>query len=185
MNGNHSVLLIDDESMTFDLVEDALASAYRVNYAPSGELAAEGAPESQPSRPGPASSADAAVLPAIEGLDPAAGLAICNGKVSLYRKLLTKFLAGQRDFVMRFKNARDREEAQRLAHTLKGVSASIGAETVRAHALALEMAVREGGDAVRLDECLAALDQALVPLLAGLAEMLEQGKEPNEKDNVQ
>ncbi len=154
-------------------------------FTPSGELAAGGAPESQPSRPGPASSADAEALPAIEGLDPAAGLAICNGKASLYRKLLTKFLAGQRDFVMRFKNARDREEAQRLAHTLKGVSASIGAETVRTRALALEMAIREGGDAARLDECLAALDKALVPLLAGLAEMLETGLNENEKDRVQ
>ena len=132
-----------------------------------------------------AASPEAQDLAGVEGLDPAAGLAICNGKISLYRKLLTKFLAGQRDFVIRFKSARDREEAQRLAHTLKGVAANIGAEAVRARALALEMAIREGSDAARVDECLAALDQALAPLLAGLAEILEQGKETQEKDSVQ
>ena len=41
MNGNYSILLIDDESMTFDLVEDALAANYQVNYAPSGEAGLE------------------------------------------------------------------------------------------------------------------------------------------------
>ena len=37
MADKYSVLVVDDESMTFDLVEDSLIESYTVNYAPSGE----------------------------------------------------------------------------------------------------------------------------------------------------
>ncbi len=37
MSDKYSVLVVDDESMTFDLVEDSLIENYTVNYAPSGE----------------------------------------------------------------------------------------------------------------------------------------------------
>ena len=37
MSNKYSVLVVDDESMTFDLVEDALANDYELKYADSGE----------------------------------------------------------------------------------------------------------------------------------------------------
>jgi len=37
MSDKYSVLVVDDESMTFDLVEDSLMEHYVVSYAPSGE----------------------------------------------------------------------------------------------------------------------------------------------------
>jgi two-component system sensor histidine kinase/response regulator len=68
------------------------------------------------------------------------------GRESLYRSLLAKFVAGQQAVPARIAAALAAgrpDEAQRLAHTLKGVSAQIGAERVRELAEALEDALRD------------------------------------------
>ncbi len=81
----------------------------------------------------------------IPGLDIPAGLARAMGREKLYLTLLEKFVSGHRDFAIQLDNALaqdDRETAERLAHTLKGSSAQIGANQLAASAEKLESAIR-------------------------------------------
>jgi two-component system sensor histidine kinase/response regulator len=98
----------------------------------------------QPSSAGEGTLATA--LAGIVGLDVAAGLRLARNRESLYLKLLRIYISSQQDFVVQIDAALDRGDrttAIRLAHTLKGVSGQIGAETVRALAQVLERAIQE------------------------------------------
>jgi two-component system sensor histidine kinase/response regulator len=107
----------------------------------------------------------------IDGLDIAAGLARMAGKKLLYGAMLRRYVASQSTAVAQIREAfalGDGEAAQRLAHTLKGVSGSVGATLVQQRAHALEEALR---DAVPQDELrlrLIEVEQPLSALVAGL-----------------
>jgi two-component system sensor histidine kinase/response regulator len=110
-----------------------------------------------------------AVLEAIPGLDTGLGLRAALDRPSLYRSLLHKFVKSQRDFEARFGQAlagADWSSAERLAHTLKGTSAQIGALDLRDAAQRLERAIhqREPGPA---------LDGPIADLVADAASLLE------------
>ncbi|ANQ85665.1 putative hybrid sensor and regulator [Azoarcus olearius] len=95
------------------------------------------------------------VIPAIHGIDLALGLRNAMGRKALFRSLLRKFVAGQGGFGAAMEAAResgDTVTAVRLAHTLKGTAAQIGAGEVQALAQQLEAALdhREGEDVVAL-----------------------------------
>ncbi|MEN9317229.1 MAG: hypothetical protein RIS35_3622 [Pseudomonadota bacterium] len=86
-----------------------------------------------------------AALEAIPGLDVLTGLKQSLGRRALYMSLLERFVAGQRDFPERIEAALARADwptAERLAHTLKGVSAQIGATELRDLAERLVLAIR-------------------------------------------
>ncbi len=107
----------------------------------------------------------------ISGLDSTAGLQRCLGREDLYRSLLGKFVTDARRFPDRLAGAlkaADRTTAIRLAHTLKGDAAQLGAGRLRGLALQLEQALREGqgvGDlrplTERLTQTLADLTDAI------------------------
>jgi signal transduction histidine kinase/DNA-binding response OmpR family regulator len=137
------------------------------------------------SRPEPLSSPSAApadlvsdeaaqALPRIAHLDTAAGLRRAGGRVDLYRQLLAGFVKDFADceptFRAHFAAGRWRE-AEQLAHTLKGLSATLGAVTVQPAAVALERACKKAdkGNAER------ALSALLPPLSALLAALQRQG----------
>jgi two-component system sensor histidine kinase/response regulator len=87
-----------------------------------------------------------AALDGIFGLDVSAGLRLARGRKSLYVSLLRKYVAKQRDFGADLDAAigvGDWITAERLAHTLKGISGQIGAQTVRGLAELLERAIRD------------------------------------------
>jgi two-component system sensor histidine kinase/response regulator len=69
-------------------------------------------------------------FPEIEGIDTAEGLQRINHNRELYIKLLNKFILNYEEFIPEL-NTRLREnnieEAERMVHTLKGVSGNIGA----------------------------------------------------------
>ena len=91
------------------------------------------------------SSTGQASLDEIEGLDVATGLRQSLGRRALYVSLLERFVDGQRDYPERMSAALDGEDwptAERLAHTLKGVAAQIGAIELRELAERLVMAIR-------------------------------------------
>ena len=76
-------------------------------------------------------------LPALPGIDLAAGLSVTMNNPSLYRRLLLRFREGQRDFLRQFDAARqgaDLGAPERLAHTLRGTAGNIGALGVQAAA---------------------------------------------------
>ncbi len=119
-------------------------------------------------------------LPNIEGINTLIGLRTCNGKHSLYLRLLTTFIK-EADFVARFRAAMDvgdEPSAQRLAHTLKGTAGHIGAEPIEAAALALENALREKMPDVAVVARLEELDNVLSPVVAAL-ERFEAGRQSN------
>ena len=83
----------------------------------------------------------------ISGLDVQDGLRRVLGKETLYQSMLQKFIHGQSQFVLDFRSAAESGDlalAKRLAHTLKGVAANIGAHDVSANAAGLERLVEAG-----------------------------------------
>ena len=115
-------------------------------------------------------------LPELPGINVNAGLAITQGNVALYRKLLVKFRAKYADFPTQFHDAQKSDDAEavtRLAHTLKGVAGNIGATQVQLAAGALEQASLCGQS--DLDELLQHVIDALAPLIDNLAALVNSG----------
>jgi len=110
-------------------------------------------------------------IPALEGIDIEAGLATCAGNEKLYRKLLLQFADAQQDFPGAFNEAcRDDDSGAplRLAHTLKGVAASIGAMQVANSAKALEEQCQRNASPGEMATQLKQLVKALEPVLAAI-----------------
>ncbi|MDY0055449.1 MAG: PAS domain S-box protein [Methyloversatilis sp.] len=84
-------------------------------------------------------------VPAV--IDREVGLRALGGDAAGYRQVLDMFLANHSGDVERVRQAiadGDTQLAERVAHTLKGVAATIGAHALRDRALALEQALHAG-----------------------------------------
>jgi signal transduction histidine kinase/DNA-binding response OmpR family regulator/HPt (histidine-containing phosphotransfer) domain-containing protein len=119
------------------------------------------------------SPAERSLLPShIEDLDLQAGLRRVMGKEARYLALLRDFSATQADAPTRITAALaagDSAGAERIAHTLKGLAGTIGANILQQRAHALEEAVRTGGDAAAsMPGVQAALSRLLAALQAAL-----------------
>jgi signal transduction histidine kinase/DNA-binding response OmpR family regulator len=125
------------------------------------DLPAETKPPSQPA------------FPALPGLNVAAGLARFAGDQAAYRRILLKFRTNHAKDVeamqKAFADAR-RDELARLAHTLKGVAGTIGAERVQMACAAIEMALQQE-EISAAAQPLALLEQAFHELLAAIASL--------------
>ena len=116
-----------------------------------------------------------AALAGIAGLDAEAGLRSVRGKVSSYARLLRKFAETHRDDMRLLREqtqSGDLEAVRRTAHTLKGVSGTLGALSIQALAAKLEAALRDAApsaDILELAETLeqrqASLSQAILAVL--------------------
>jgi HPt (histidine-containing phosphotransfer) domain-containing protein len=85
---------------------------------------------------------------AFAGIDTRIGLAGLRGNERLYRRLLGMFRERELRFEARFRAACDKgdmDEAMRLAHDLKSVSATLGALALAQAADALERACSDSG----------------------------------------
>ncbi|MES2264429.1 MAG: response regulator [Pseudomonadota bacterium] len=106
-----------------------------------------------------------------QGLDSAAGLRRCGGRAALYAGLLERYArdyAGAPDTLVALLDAHQWPEAERLAHTLRGLSGTIGAPRIEAICKRLEAACRQS-DAQAAGPALAQLAAALPPLLASFS----------------
>ncbi len=113
---------------------------------------------------------------ALQGIDRARGLRTTQNNQGLYRKLLLRFLATEGDFVERFDRLWQKgqvAEAQRLAHSLKGVAANLGMTELEGAARALEQACGEEGGVKQQLELLA---DALQTLMASLETMSHESE---------
>ena len=113
-------------------------------------------------------------FPQIEGFNSAEGLSRMMGKKALYWSILEKFVRGQKNAASEITAALDAEDwqnAERLAHTLKGVAANIGAALIKAAAAEIEAAIREKGRG-EIDPLIAQLVPLMTPLIAALEEKL-------------
>jgi PAS domain S-box-containing protein len=92
---------------------------------------------------------DQPVLPELPGIDTTDGVARFGGNVQSYIKLLNKFVenqAGAVTEISRSLESGERDVAERVAHTLKGVSGSIGATELQTLAAGMEAAIKQGAD---------------------------------------
>ncbi|MBI5165466.1 MAG: response regulator [Magnetospirillum sp.] len=103
---------------------------------------------------------DLGAFAALTCFDAHDGLRRTQWNHGLYRRLLRKFLDGQSNFAATFAVA-DRSTATRLAHTLKGLAATLGANELAAVAVTLE---HDPDSAPAFDAVVAALTPALAEL---------------------
>jgi two-component system sensor histidine kinase/response regulator len=132
-----------------------------------------------PQQGGTASAAvmhEAAAMPAalpeqLPGVDMQLGLRRVLGKPALYLSMLRKFVAGQSRFgatVEQALDAQDWAQAERLAHTLKGVAGNIGAVELQARAGELEAALKAQQPRGQIDALLAAPTTMLAELIGAI-----------------
>ncbi len=128
-------------------------------------------PTTSPSvRVTPAAGTGEADLPAIVGLDVRAGLHHVGGKAASYLQLLQRFtrdFAGFASTVEPVLAAGHWDDATRLAHTLKGLCATLGANEVRNLAAELEKSLL-ARDMVVARQSLASTGEAVATLVAAL-----------------
>ena len=134
-------------------------------------------------------AAATSALPSVEGLDVSDGLRRLAGNRALYEKLLRQFVEQQAatpDRIAERLASGDHAEAERLAHTLKGVAGNLGAGDVQAAAAELEKAIASRSEAAytetlrqRVAEQLAGLIDRLRPALAAQALTASAGRAPS------
>jgi len=134
----------------------------------------------RPRQPGrPAVGAGAAVgatpsagfLDGVAGLDVSLGLRHALGREALYLSLLSKFIATYSDAPLRLAGAiaeSDWASAERMAHTLKGAAAQIGAGGLLNLASQLEEAIRKCQPAAVLAPLQVRIAEALADLIASI-----------------
>ncbi len=118
---------------------------------------------------------------AIAGLDTESGLRLVMGKKRLYLSLLRKFVTGQASVVAELQAAvlrADLQTAERLAHTTKGVAATIGAARVAKLATDVERLLKERAPVAQLGKALDALAAPLDKLVDDLRRALPAEAEP-------
>jgi two-component system sensor histidine kinase/response regulator len=105
------------------------------------------------------------------GLDLDAGLKRLGGKTDHYLRLLRQFAASHGDDAAQLSaliESGERETATRLAHTLKGAGATLGAQRLAAAAATLEAALRGNAPPAELAGPLTALRSAADDLRAAI-----------------
>jgi two-component system sensor histidine kinase/response regulator len=113
----------------------------------------------------------------ISGLDLDLGLSRVMGKSSLYLSILRQFVEGQRSVPADIDAAmalQDWKLAERIAHTLKGVSGNIGATELQAVAEKLERAIKEEKPKYAIDGHIKVLKKRLESLIDQLERKLPQ-----------
>lgn len=109
-------------------------------------------------------------LPIVKGLDTDVGMRRSAGKLELYRNILQSyaedFVTFEADFG-KLQIAHAWGDAERMAHTLKGVSGSIGAAEIQRAAESLEFACKEK-NLNKVGEIMPNLVKILTPLVAGI-----------------
>ena len=123
-------------------------------------------------------------IPEMEGIDVEAALGRIAGNKKLYMNLLRRYVERQEDAVERIREALragDAVLAERIAHTLKGLSGNIGAVEAQAAAGELELSihdrVNEGRTAEILDRLALGLGRTIEEIRLAMAASAEKGEE--------
>jgi signal transduction histidine kinase/CheY-like chemotaxis protein len=154
----------------------------RVDAAPASRAPAAPAAPSAPIAANAANASNAPPFPAIEGIDTAGGLRRMLGKRDLYASLLNDFADAEENTPDAIRTAlanNDVEGARRIAHTLKGSAANIGAGAVRDLAATLEQSMPGAATAVQLNGLERALQRQIASIRAAALELPARGAEDN------
>jgi HPt (histidine-containing phosphotransfer) domain-containing protein len=114
----------------------------------------------------------------LPGIDMVTGLQRVGGNRKLFRKLLAEFYLDHGNDITAIQDALasgDVELAQRLAHTIKGVAATIGAEELHLRSKSLEAAIKGSHDKNYAD-LITQLGAVMQPLLQGLSAITSAGE---------
>jgi two-component system sensor histidine kinase/response regulator len=124
-------------------------------------------------------------LPEVPGLDTELGLKRVMGNRELYIGLLRKYLENQGDAPAQIRASLLKEDpttAERLAHTLKSTSGSIGASGLQQMSFDVEKAVKNGVSAEELNRMMQPLGEAHSDLVARLKEFFSAAKPESEAE---
>lgn len=108
--------------------------------------------------------------PATRHIDMETGMHYLGGKLPAYQRMLGKFVDRHGEDAAKLQAALedgDRVTAQRLAHSLKGISTTLGADRLSRLAYSLERAIRDGAS-------IDALSESIADLRAMLAECCDE-----------
>jgi two-component system sensor histidine kinase/response regulator len=129
----------------------------------------------------PASKAKSKKVPAdasdfnIDGINAGPALVRMMGNTTLYLSSLRKFCTQQAEMPAACRSAlaeKDSATAKRLAHTLKGLAASIGAEALSAEAAALEHGITDQLPRTKLNPLIDAIEVNLNALITAIQQHL-------------
>jgi PAS domain S-box-containing protein len=101
-------------------------------------------------------------------IDQAGALRRLGGNTAMYHRLRDRFRLGQADAPRQIRAALaagQRQDARRLAHTLKGLAGNLGAGTLAEQARELEYALAGNAEAGQLDASLERLERELAAVL--------------------
>jgi signal transduction histidine kinase/CheY-like chemotaxis protein/HPt (histidine-containing phosphotransfer) domain-containing protein/HAMP domain-containing protein len=144
---------------------ETVARFYTSADAAAADLNAEPLPDHRPAED------DSHDLPSIAGLDTKDGLSRVGGNRKLYLKLLGQFIEQQGPAVEQITDALAKADialAERLAHSLKGVSGNLGATRVQSTAGVLERLIHDRADAKSVDAATQQVVAWLAPLVTEL-----------------
>ncbi len=120
-------------------------------------------------------------LPDIPGLDTGLGLKRFMGKKAFYLGMLKKFAEKQSEVPIQIRNsleANDRGTAERMAHSIKGVSGNIGATGIQNTAAELEFSIKQNDPLGTTMDILARFENALGELIARMRETFIEDVKP-------
>ncbi|OIR10616.1 signal transduction histidine-protein kinase BarA [mine drainage metagenome] len=126
--------------------------------------------------PPPVAAASAPVsLPDLPGVKVAESVRRIGGNIGLYYSLLEKFRINQKDAARNIRDAlasNDPKTAERLAHTLRGIAGTLGAEYLQAQAEILENKIKNGAfDEV--ESLIGIIDRELGRLMTNIGRALD------------
>ncbi len=112
----------------------------------------------------------------IDGLDVRGGLSRSLGNRAFYLQMLQRFREGQRDTATDIRTAlqQDRELAERLAHSLKGVAGLLGATSLAKLSGRLEHGIRQGTQQQVLQTLIDELDASMRALHTAIDAVLPE-----------
>jgi two-component system sensor histidine kinase/response regulator len=113
-------------------------------------------------------------LPDLPGVNVAQSVRRIGGKVGIYYSLLEKFQVNNREDANKIREAllaNDPQTAERLAHTLRGIAGTIGAETLQSQAAMLESSIKNGTSS-EFEPQIAQVEQELATLIISINQAL-------------
>jgi two-component system, sensor histidine kinase and response regulator len=120
----------------------------------------------------------------VPGIDIKTGLTRVGGNKKLYQNLLIKFHRDNQDTTEQIHKAlkqEDNELAQRLAHTVKGVSGNIGATMIQKTAEIVELKIKNG-ETDNLTKPIQTLKEQLDMVLIGLQDIVKESNQEKNKE---
>jgi two-component system, sensor histidine kinase and response regulator len=143
-----------------------------------------------PSSPQNKTPLDEIELPTIPGIDTDGGLRRVVGNRKLYMDLLKRYCEGQKGAAGKIREALDggdRSLAERIAHTLKGVSGNIGAGEVQARAAEVEAFIgenKEGKPTAELQGLSSTLEETIERIIQAIADSGKNGTGPTQRNGT-